>query len=163
MFSVSIIEQRKIGLFHTKYISVTNAMKGYSRFNSSFTICFGHTWPSSGVYRYAKLLYCILSLFPVAPTLEHRESAKRFVSLQFLNPKTVGRTPWTGDQPVARLLPIQTQNKHTQTSMPRVGLEPTIPPFERVKTVHALDRAATVIVLYCTAWHNFMWLVIGTN
>jgi hypothetical protein len=29
--------------------------------------------------------------------------------------------------------------------MPRVGLEPTIPVFEPAKTVHALDRAATVI------------------
>jgi hypothetical protein len=29
--------------------------------------------------------------------------------------------------------------------MPQVGLEATIPPFERAKTVHALDRAATVI------------------
>jgi hypothetical protein len=29
--------------------------------------------------------------------------------------------------------------------MPRVGFEPTIPEFERAKTVHALDRAATVI------------------
>jgi hypothetical protein len=29
--------------------------------------------------------------------------------------------------------------------MPRVVFEPTIPGFERVKTVHALDRAATVI------------------
>jgi hypothetical protein len=29
--------------------------------------------------------------------------------------------------------------------MPRVGLEPTIPVFERAKTVHAFDRAATVI------------------
>jgi hypothetical protein len=29
--------------------------------------------------------------------------------------------------------------------MPRVGYEPTIPVFERAKTVHALDRAATVI------------------
>jgi hypothetical protein len=32
---------------------------------------------------------------------------------------TDGRTPWTGDQPVAKLLPIhrttQTQNKRTQT------------------------------------------------
>jgi hypothetical protein len=44
-----------------------------------------------------------LSLFPVAPTSEHRASVERFVSLQFLNPKTVGRTLWTGDQPVARL------------------------------------------------------------
>jgi hypothetical protein len=29
--------------------------------------------------------------------------------------------------------------------MPRMGFEPTIPVFERPKTVHALDRAATVI------------------
>jgi hypothetical protein len=29
--------------------------------------------------------------------------------------------------------------------MPQVGLEPTIPAFERTKTVHAQDRAATVI------------------
>jgi hypothetical protein len=29
--------------------------------------------------------------------------------------------------------------------MPQVGLEPTTTVFERVKTVHALDRAATVI------------------
>jgi hypothetical protein len=29
--------------------------------------------------------------------------------------------------------------------MPRVGIEPTIPAFERAKTVHASDRAATVI------------------
>jgi hypothetical protein len=29
--------------------------------------------------------------------------------------------------------------------MPRVGFEPTIPVFERAKTVHALDGATTVI------------------
>jgi hypothetical protein len=34
-----------------------------------------------------------------------------------------------------------TQNKRTQTSMPRVGFEPTISGFELAKTVHALDRA----------------------
>jgi hypothetical protein len=59
----------------------------------------------------------------------------------------IGRTPWTGAQPVARPLPThrttQTHNKSTQTSMPRVGFEPTIPVFERTKTVHALDRVAT--------------------
>jgi hypothetical protein len=31
--------------------------------------------------------------------------------------------------------------------MPRVGFEPTIPMFELARTVHALDRAATVIGL----------------
>jgi hypothetical protein len=56
-----------------------------------------------------------------------------------------------GDQPVARPLlkhrTAQTQNKHTQTSMSRVGFEPTISAFERAKTVHALDRAATMICI----------------
>jgi hypothetical protein len=46
-----------------------------------------------------------LSLFLVAPTLEHRASVKRFVSFHFLNPKTVRRAPWTSDQLVARPLP----------------------------------------------------------
>jgi hypothetical protein len=69
----------------------------------------------------------------------------RFFSVLILY--TVGRTPWTGDQPVARPLSIhrtaQTQNKRTQRSMPRVGFEPSTPVFER--TVNALDRATTVI------------------
>jgi hypothetical protein len=39
----------------------------------------------------------------------------------------------------------QTQNKRRQTSMPLVGFELTIPVFERAKTIHALNRAATVI------------------
>jgi hypothetical protein len=58
------------------------------------------------------------------------------------------RTPWTGGRPAARPLPThrttQTENKRTQTSMLLVGFEATIPVFKRAKTVHALDRAATV-------------------
>jgi hypothetical protein len=61
----------------------------------------------------------------------------------------VGETPCTGDQPVARTLPAhrtpQTQNKRRQISMSRVGFEPTTPVFERAKTVHASDSAATAI------------------
>jgi hypothetical protein len=38
-----------------------------------------------------------------------------------------------------------TQNKHTQSSMPRVEFEPMIPVIEQAKTVHALGHAATVI------------------
>jgi hypothetical protein len=73
---------------------------------------------------------------------------------QFLNLYTVDRTPWTGDQPVARTLhthrTTQTQNKHIQTSMPRVGFEHTIPVFERAIAFHDLDRTATVISKICT-------------
>jgi hypothetical protein len=42
-----------------------------------------------------------------------------------------------------------TEETHTiQISMPWVGFEPTIPTFELAKTVHALDRAATVIGIF---------------
>jgi hypothetical protein len=76
---------------------------------------------------------------------------KRTVSLQFLDLfQTIGRTPWTGDQPVARPLPThrttQTQkNTHThQTSIPEVGFEFMITASEQAKTVHASDYSATV-------------------
>jgi hypothetical protein len=36
-------------------------------------------------------------------------------------------------------------NAHTDNQCHRVEFEPTIPAFELLKTVHALDRAATVI------------------
>jgi hypothetical protein len=49
-----------------------------------------------------------ISLFPLAPNLELRTTVKRFVSLRFLNRKTVSRTPWMGDQPISRPLPTQT-------------------------------------------------------
>jgi hypothetical protein len=72
-----------------------------------------------------------------------------------LNPYTVGRTAWMGDQPVTWPLPMrpmhritQTQNKCTQKSMPRVGLEPMTPVFEQAKTVHALDCAITVVTVF---------------
>jgi hypothetical protein len=66
---------------------------------------------------------------------------------QFLHQYTVGRTPWAGDQPVSRPIlthrTTQTENKRTQTSMPRVGFEPMTTVFQRAKTVHALDRLVT--------------------
>jgi hypothetical protein len=56
---------------------------------------------------------------------------------------TIGRTPWTSDQLLARPLTkhrtAQTQNKHIythQTSIPWVGFEPTITASEQAKTVH---------------------------
>jgi hypothetical protein len=83
-----------------------------------------------------------VSLFPVVPTLEHGASLKRFVSLQFLNPKTVGLLG-RGISPSQDRY-IYKQNKRTQTSMPWMGFEPMNPAFERAKTIQALDRAATV-------------------
>jgi hypothetical protein len=55
----------------------------------------------------------------------------------------MGEHPVTS--PLSTRRTTQTQNKRTQTSMPRVEFEPTTPVFERAKKVHVLDRAATVI------------------
>jgi hypothetical protein len=41
-----------------------------------------------------------------------------------------------------RTVATDTQNKHTQTSMVRVGFESTTPEFEWTKTVHALGRVS---------------------
>jgi hypothetical protein len=51
-----------------------------------------------------------------------------------------------------RYLPTEQhkENKRTQTSMPQLEFEPTIPGFELAKTVHALDWVATMI---CPLWH----------
>jgi hypothetical protein len=65
-----------------------------------------------------------------------------FFFFSFLILYTVDKTHWTGDNPVAWPQPkhryTRTQNKSTQTSMPRVGFEPRIPVF-------ALDCTATMI------------------
>jgi hypothetical protein len=45
--------------------------------------------------------------------------------------------------------------------MPRVGFEHTIPVFERAKTVHALDRAATAIGLRDT-WKVHSWPCVSS-
>jgi hypothetical protein len=73
---------------------------------------------------------------------------KLYVSLQFLNQgQSVGLLGRVNSS--SRDLYLHTgQHKHrinTQTPMPRVVFEPTTPVFEQAKTVHALDRAATVI------------------
>jgi hypothetical protein len=67
----------------------------------------------------------VISLFPLAPNLEHKATVKRFASLQFRNPKRVSGTPWMGDQSVkGRYLhrTTQTQNKPRQTSILLSGI-----------------------------------------
>jgi hypothetical protein len=60
---------------------------------------------------------------------------KRFVSLQFLNPKTAGRIPWMGDQPIARPL------TNTNTDIPSFsGIRTHDSSIRAGETVHALHR-----------------------
>jgi hypothetical protein len=93
-------------------------------------------------------IYVPFTSSPQFPSLHFALFITLLILFSFFIFYTVGRTPWTGDQPVARPLPThraaQTQNKSTQTSM-QVGFESTTPVFEQSKIDHALDRAATAI------------------
>jgi hypothetical protein len=105
------------------------------------------------IYRILLLLLLVFLLLP----LEHRASVKRFVSLQFFNLRqSVGLLGRVINSSQARYL-TQTQNKHRQTSKLWVGFEPTIPVFERAKTFHALDCAATVIGYTGLICNNRLW------
>jgi hypothetical protein len=105
-------------------------------------------------YSHLPLFICLWLYSPCGP----------WPLFQFHNIHTLGRTSWTGDQPVARPLPIhrttQTQSTCTQTSMPLVGFEPTIPVFERAKTVHALDHAATVVSSHLVTSPSSLWRAV---
>jgi hypothetical protein len=95
--------------------------------------------------------------------------------LQFRNLfYTDGRTPWTNDQLVARTLTwtqdnTNTEQTHTQTSIAWVGFEPTIPVFERAKTVLALGREHTkktgdaVSSICAVPFSNMCWTQANNN
>jgi hypothetical protein len=79
--------------------------------------------------------------------------------LQFLEPihrreESLGE--WSARLKAATYTQNNTSTEKThimQTSIPWVGLEPTIPAFDREKTIHVLDRATTLIgsfKIYCT-------------
>jgi hypothetical protein len=97
--------------------------------------------------------------FQFLDLLHNWQALGRFFN--FLIFYTVDRTPWRGDQPVARPLQshrtARTQNRRTQISMFQVGFEPMIPVFERAKAVHALDRAATAIGTSSTTLGNELY------
>jgi hypothetical protein len=62
--------------------------------------------------------------------------------------QTVGRTPWTRDEPCHKAVKCTGQHRHRRNadrSMPQVGFDPTIPVSMREKIFYALDGAATVI------------------
>jgi hypothetical protein len=71
----------------------------------------------SGVVQSSAVLKYLTSIclsIPVALTLQHRASVKRFVSFQFLNLRESVGLHWTVDQPVARSLPsANTELKQT--------------------------------------------------
>jgi hypothetical protein len=97
-------------------------------------------------YKNESIVSSLLALLKIIIILAVQPIVGPLLLFQFPTLYTDGRTP------VARPLPThratQTQNKRTQTSILRVEFNPTIPALERAKTVHALDRAATVMGQY---------------
>jgi hypothetical protein len=97
-------------------------------------------------------IYLSIYLWLYSPLLD----LGRFFSI--LIRYTVGRNPWTGDQPVARPLPThrtsQTQSKRTQTCMPWVGFEPTIP---------ALSERRFFMPTTTTKYDHILFLLVYTE
>jgi hypothetical protein len=85
------------------------------------------------------MIYSFISSTTDSPLL----GLGRFFSFVILH--IVDRTPWTGES-ARRKAAIYTQNKRTQTSMRRVGFEPTTAVFERAATAIGLvyDRGINV-------------------
>jgi hypothetical protein len=81
------------------------------------------------------------SAFPTRPQWVMASSFTRFLD-HIQRRTTVGRTPLDGLSASGRDLYLTTHNTHNrQTSMPRVGFEPTISADERPQ-IYALDRPA---------------------
>jgi hypothetical protein len=103
----------------------------------------------------SELQYCIHCtcigwlVYSCCSHVEHKASLKHFGSLQFLNLRHSVELLGRVISPSQGRYLTQTQNKHRQPPMPLVGFEPMIQAFERVKTVHALDRAAIVFACTC--------------
>jgi hypothetical protein len=94
--------------------------------------------PQSGYYEMGQPQIRVLSIrlertcafqffFSFFPSMALWPFAGPWPLFKFLNPYTVGRTPWKGDQPVAIPLPsyriAQTQNKRTDIHVSR-GIRP---------------------------------------
>jgi hypothetical protein len=95
---------------------------------------------------------CVI-IYSCCSRLEHRASAKRFVSLQFLNLRqSVGLLEREISPTQDRYLHTG-QHKRLQISLPSLGFEPTTSVFERAKTFYALDRAVTAIGVSDSAEH----------
>jgi hypothetical protein len=79
---------------------------------------------------------------------------KRLVSLDFLNLRQSVGLLGQRISPSQGSYLTQAQNKCTRTSMPPVGIEPSIPALERAKICQALDRAPTVMGKYYSSFDS---------
>jgi hypothetical protein len=80
-----------------------------------------------------------LSIYSSCFHLERRTSEKRLFHFSFLS--LVSTTPWTGDQPIARPLPIQ-DNTNIDVL---IGIQTHDPSVRADEDIHAVDRADTLI------------------
>jgi hypothetical protein len=104
-----------------------------------------HIWDVSSPSgkRYSCLIFSFIHQWLYSPLLGPG------LCFSFVILYTVGRTPWTGDQPVTRPLPthrtVQTKNKRTQTSNASSGIRTHVPSVRADEDSSCLSGGATVI------------------
>jgi hypothetical protein len=98
--------------------------------------------PHQRHFTYMSIYLCVSVCLSVYGSTVLCWTLAAFQFLHLLHICTLGRTPWPGNQPIARPLPAltgqQKQNKRSLPSMSHVRFEPTILMFQWAKTVHAL-------------------------
>jgi hypothetical protein len=92
------------------------------------------------------IIIIIINIIIIITTLQPLVGPLLFSS--FLILYTVGGTPWTGDQPVARPLCTHRINTHNRDNNALNGIRTHDSSVRASKTVRALDPSATVIGLY---------------
>jgi hypothetical protein len=116
----------------------------YSSLRKSCIAICDFNWMHKGIKFVTVSLYTltfevIFYFFSSCSHLQHRAFMNRFLSFQFLNLRQSVGASGCGISPSQGHYLTQTQNKHTQTPIPWVGFETTIPVFEWAKTVHVLQ------------------------
>jgi hypothetical protein len=126
-----------------KQVPLSMTMKSLN-FNWGFLINRIYTWRMEGrLLAYQEELCSMDYLFVCG--LCPSAALDSELTFETVNPfRHTGRTPWTGDRPIEKLLRTQdriTQKKRGHISMPWARFENTIQEFERSKFVSALDVA----------------------
>jgi hypothetical protein len=105
------------------------------------------------------LVLCLLYIVLIHSSMTLQTFVGPWPLLQFHNIfYTAGRTPWTRDQVVARLLSTRRKTRNTDIHA-LSGIPTNDPALEKAKADHAIDSAATVIGVCC--FHKILFVDQG--
>jgi hypothetical protein len=149
-----------LSLRHTVFTNVQYSMYRHT-FRNNFQWEMGVSSKCAQYMKYIAHKICHQDLFFIYVCLSAYLSTRMYIPLLDLGHFFSFLIFFT--QSVGGISPSQGRSGHrteqtrkcTQTSMPQVGFELTIPVFQRTNTFHALARAATLIGTVFVSWVSY--------